>query len=120
MVQKKPGKYKLFSLRTLPGKHRTLDYTASFFLESLPHMRLPLPEGLFVRPAFCIRLFSDSISQWTPLPSLTVLFTRARKGLLPSSLTTYRSHTQVASNLRYFSNLGWSCLDSLRIWQCHN
>jgi RHS repeat-associated protein len=69
-------------------------------------MRLPLPEYLFVRPAFCIRLSSDSISQWIPLPSLTVLLTRARKGLSPSSLTTYRSHS-------YAKSLAWQskCVD---------
>nr|NGX26632.1 hypothetical protein [Chlamydiota bacterium] len=46
----------------------------------------------------CIRLSSDSTSRWTPLPSLTVLLTRARKGLSPSSLTTYRSHATRAKH----------------------
>ncbi|MFZ0566048.1 MAG: hypothetical protein WAM28_07680, partial [Chlamydiales bacterium] len=41
---------------------------------------------------FCIRLSSDSASRQTPLPSLTVPLTRARRGLSPPSLTTYRSH----------------------------
>lgn len=57
-----------------------------------PRSPLPLMHFLFVRSAFCIRLSSDSTSRWTPLPSLTALLTRARKGLSPSSLTTYRSH----------------------------
>ena len=53
----------------------------------MPHLHF-----LLVRSSFCIRLSSDSTSRWTPLPSLTVLLTRVRKGLSPSSLATYRSH----------------------------
>jgi hypothetical protein len=55
---------------------------------------------LFVRSAFCIRLSSDSTSRRTPLPSLTVLLTRARKGLSPSSVTTYRSHWVVFHSIQ--------------------
>ncbi|KIA76077.1 hypothetical protein DB43_BF00020 [Parachlamydia acanthamoebae] len=40
---------------------------------------------LFVRPAFCLRLPSDSTSQWTPLPLASTSPCRVCRGLSPLS-----------------------------------
>jgi hypothetical protein len=48
---------------------------------------------LFVRPRICLRLLSDSTSQWTPWPLTNSSYCKACSGLTPPSHQTRWAHS---------------------------
>ncbi len=67
----------------------TLLCCASSSLSSQPYMRF-----LFVSASVCVRLPSDSTSQWTPLPFTNSSYCQACSGLSPPSYHPCRAHTK--------------------------
>ena len=55
---------------------------------------MPLMQFLFVRPRFCLRLPSDSVSRRTPLPSANSSYCQVCSGLSPPSDNACRAHIE--------------------------
>lgn len=53
----------------------------------------PCIQFLFVSSGFCVRLPSDSTSQWTPLPFANSSYCQACSGLSPPSYSPCRAHS---------------------------
>lgn len=67
-------------------------YWTSFCLGNSSVSSMPYMQFLFVRPRFCLRLLSDSVSRRTPLSSANSSYCQACSGLSPPSYYACQAH----------------------------
>mgnify|MGYP007017317689 CR=1 FL=1 len=93
ICQTSPGKNDNLPLIHLPGLLYRVRIVLDFVLFSkLVHPYQPYTWFLFIRPRFCLRLPSDSTSQWTPLPLASGSHYQAHSGLSPPSYRPCWAH----------------------------
>ena len=68
-------------------------YWTSFCFGNLSVSSTPYIQFLFVRPRFCLRLPSDSISRWTPLSLANSSYCQVCSGLSPPSCNACRAQS---------------------------